>query len=133
MSAREGISVALPLVYSDLDGPYRLNKNLKEVVVQNFKNLVLTSPGERIMLPDFGCGLRQLLFDNIKSNYQSIITGKINTQVERYMPFVILEDITFSTSENNSSLSPNQLSIFITITIMPLNEQATLEINELLA
>ena len=102
-------------------------------MVQNFKNLVLTSPGERIMLPDFGCGLRQLLFDNIKSNYQSIITGKINTQIERYMPFVILEDITFSTSENNSSLSPNQLSIFITITIMPLNEQATLEINELLA
>ena len=48
MSAREGISVALPLVYSDLDGPYRLNKNLKEVVVQNFKNLVLTSPGESI-------------------------------------------------------------------------------------
>ena len=27
------------------------------------KNLVLTSPGERIMLPDFGAGLRRLLFD----------------------------------------------------------------------
>ena len=49
------------------------------------------------------------------------------------MPFVILEDIILSTSENNASLSPNQLSMFITITIMPLNEQATLEINELLA
>ena len=133
MSAREGISVALPLVYSELDGPYRINKNLKEVVVQNFKNLVLTSPGERIMLPDFGCGLRQLLFENMNATRQSAIVGKINTQLERYMPFVILEDISFSTSENNPSLPPNQLSIFITITIMPLNERATLEINELLA
>jgi phage baseplate assembly protein W len=133
MSVREGISVALPLEYDYLDGPYRLNKNLKEVVIQNFKNLVLTSPGERIMLPDFGCGLRQMLFENMDAHHQSTIAGRINAQIEKYMPFVTLEDIVFSTAENNPSLSLNQLSIFITITIMPLNEQATLEINELLA
>jgi len=133
MSAREGISVALPLVYTEADGPYRLNKNLKEVVVQNFKNLVLTSPGERIMLPDFGCGIRKYLFENMNSQHRSEITARINQQIERYMPFITLDDIIFRTSENDRSMSPNQLSVYISFTIMPINEQATLEINDLLA
>jgi uncharacterized protein len=133
MSAREGISVGLPLVYSKLDGPYRLNKNLKEVVVQNFKNLVLTSPGERIMMPDFGCGLRQLLFENMNASVQTEIVGRINTQIEKYMPFIILEDVLFMTSDNTRSMGPNELKVYIKFTIMPLNEQATLEITELLA
>ena len=91
MFAREGISVALPFTYDYLDGPYRLNKNLREVVIQNFKNLVLTSPGERIMLPDFGCGLRQLLFQNNSGDVQSLIAGQVDKQLEKYMPFVNLD------------------------------------------
>ena len=34
----EGISVSLPLTYDNVDGPYELNKNLKDVVKQNLKN-----------------------------------------------------------------------------------------------
>ena len=55
--------VPILIFISKKDGPFKLNKTLGEVVRQNFKNLVLTSPGERIMLPDFGAGLRRLLFD----------------------------------------------------------------------
>ena len=35
----QGISVSLPLRYDNIDGPYELNKNLKDVVKQNLKNL----------------------------------------------------------------------------------------------
>ena len=31
-------------------------------VEQMIRQVLLTSPGERVNLPDFGCGLRQLLF-----------------------------------------------------------------------
>jgi phage baseplate assembly protein W len=31
-------------------------------VAQMIRQLLLTSPGERVNLPEFGCGLRQLLF-----------------------------------------------------------------------
>lgn len=33
-----------------------------EHVNQLIRQLLLTSPGERVCLPDFGCGLRQLVF-----------------------------------------------------------------------
>ena len=40
-----GISVKLPLFVSEFDGPYALNKTLKDTVKQNFKMLLLTIPG----------------------------------------------------------------------------------------
>ena len=48
-----GISPKLPLAVSAPDG-YRLTKTPAEAVKQNFKNLILTSPGERVMIPEFG-------------------------------------------------------------------------------
>ena len=57
MASKQGISVKLPLSYDSEDGPYRLTKNLKENVQQNFKNLMLTNPGDRVMLPNFGAGI----------------------------------------------------------------------------
>ena len=59
MSKLQGISPQLPLVYSHTDGPYQLNKTLKDVVRQNLKMLILTAPGERIMVPEFGVGLHR--------------------------------------------------------------------------
>jgi len=59
-----GISVKLPLS-RDPESGYKLNKTLKQVARQNLKMLVLTAPGERIMIPEFGVGLRNYLFENI--------------------------------------------------------------------
>ena len=59
-----GISVQLPLSLDVNDGAYTLNKDIKQSVKQNFKNLILTAPGERIMDPAFGVGIRNYLFEN---------------------------------------------------------------------
>ena len=87
MSKMEGIAVKLPLSYSNEDGPYTLNKTLGENVKQNFRNLILTVPGERIMLPEFGVGLYQMLFEPMAGKTYQEITTRIYEQTERYMPF----------------------------------------------
>ena len=58
-----GISPKLPLRRDSVDG-YDLIKNYVDMVRQNLKNLVLTNPGERMMDPSFGIGLRTYLFEN---------------------------------------------------------------------
>ncbi len=81
MSNLQGISPKIPLVYDSTDGPYQLNKNLKDTFKQNLKMLVLTSPGERIMAPEFGVGLYRFLFEPIGDDTFSNISQRIKEQV----------------------------------------------------
>ena len=110
---RQGISVALPLSYDQADGPYRLNKNLEDVVKQNLKNLILTNPGERIMLPEYGAGVRRLLFEPLSGATLEKISDAINSSVNAFMSFVEIEKITLLTQDQDDTLSPNSLRIII--------------------
>ena len=49
------------------DGPAVFNSSYttKEQVKSNLINLLLTSPGERLMNPTFGVGIRDLLFEQV--------------------------------------------------------------------
>ena len=58
-----GIGPELPLSRDEKHGVYSLIVSYREEVKQNFKNLLLTSPGERMMNPDFGVGMRRYLFE----------------------------------------------------------------------
>ena len=126
----EGISVSLPLTYDSVDGPYELNKNLRDVVKQNLKNLVLTSPGERVMLPDFGVGARRFLFEPNTGLVFSDLKSKITSQVTKYLPFIQLEDLIVLTSEQDASLSPNSARLILKYNIGVVNEQDTLMITQ---
>ena len=120
MSKLQGISPQLPLVYSHTDGPYQLNKTLKDVVRQNLKMLILTAPGERIMVPEFGVGLHRYLFDQITGNTFSKVSQNISEQVARYIPAVNLEEVIFVTSDEDSTLGLNDVRTVIKYNILPL-------------
>tara|TARA_Y100000004_G_scaffold116018_1_gene130330 strand:+ start:61 stop:498 length:438 start_codon:yes stop_codon:yes gene_type:complete len=89
-----GISPKLPLAVSAPDG-YRLTKTPAEAVKQNFKNLILTSPGERVMIPEFGVGLRRYLFEQQSTVTIREIRGRIQEQVSIYLPYVKINSIKF--------------------------------------
>ena len=59
-----GFDAALPLTKDNDDEFYTLTKTIKENTRQKVKMLMLTAPGERIMLPEYGVGLRRFLFEN---------------------------------------------------------------------
>ena len=128
MSSKHGISVKLPLTYNSFDGPYTLNKKTKEAVRQNFKNLVLTAPGERVMDPQFGVGMRNFLFEQMNDSLFSRISERIRTQVQAYMPFVFVEHITFDSMETKEGIGPNELQVTIQYNILPLDAEDTLSI-----
>ena len=126
-----GISPALPLVIDSKDGAYALNKNLRQTIRQNLKNLILTAKGERVMLPDFGVGLRNFLFENFTPAVLTNISDEIRSQVASYMPFVNVRRITFADSESNpDTIAENELRISIVYDILPLDDTDTLTITE---
>ena len=116
------LSVKLPLERDPSDG-FQMNKSFKDMIRQNFKMLLLTTPGERIMEPDFGVGLKTYLFENFTESTFAQIERAIFRQVRIYMPSVVVEGIYFSGENENS----NVLSLRIEYSVPNLNTKDLLE------
>jgi len=122
-----GFSPKLPLIL-DVDNGYALTKDLKELAKQNFKNLVLTSPGERIMDPEFGVGIRSYLFENNSIQTQGRIDARVRSQVLKYLPYIDIESIEFNNVDVNPNVSENFLGVRILYRIKKLAISDVLEI-----
>ena len=91
--------------------------------------LVLTLPGERIMDPDFGVGIRQYLFEIDDDGIRSAVRTRIISQAAKYLPFVEVVEVSFSSQAQNINLDPNTLFISITYIITPLEFVDKLDIS----
>ena len=89
-----GLAPALPLRTDEVDG-HRLIKTYEDLALQNLKMLILTNPGERMMDPDFGVGLRKYLFEQNDILTYGQIEGKIRNQVLIYLPYIEIYTINF--------------------------------------
>ena len=120
----QGIGPALPLRRDTSFGTFSLITDYTTEVRQNFKNLVLTSPGERIMNTDFGVGIRNFLFENY-ATAKTKIRQRLNSQVRRYMPFIQIQDVLFD-SDQASLADRNILSIKIIFSVPDLNLESSI-------
>jgi len=93
------IGVAFPL---DEVNMFKGTTTVKEQVKSNLINLLLTEQGERVNEPNFGVGLKKLLFE--QSTNIEVLKEKINTQIEFYIPTITLSDVSFTPSEDEYKL-----------------------------
>jgi len=89
----EGLSISLPLRIDPVDGAYGLNKTLTQLAGQNLRMVILTSPGERMMMPEFGVGVRNYLFEQNTASTAAALRERIRQQVSTYVPYVSLLDL----------------------------------------
>ena len=97
------VGVAFPLDDVNLfDG----TQTIKEQVKSNLINVLLTEPGERINIPNFGVGLKNLLFESNVNVAE--LNEKINQQINVYVPEITLLDTVVDTI-------PDEYKLFIKI------------------
>jgi len=123
-----GLSVRLPLARDPDDG-IALTKDFRTLVRQNLTNLLLTIPGERIMIPAFGIGLKQYLFEIDTPALRSEISSKIRTQVARYLPYVSITNLTFKSVVDDLDIDKNFIALTIEYDIIPLNFVDSLDVS----
>lgn len=117
-----GVSVKLPLQVDANDGAYKLNKTIAESVKQNFKMLLLTAEGEKIMDTQFGVGIHRKLFENFSFETNQVLRQQIITKTKKYLPFIKINNITINDAETSQSVvDANELRIVIEYEIEPLN------------
>ena len=114
-----GRSPKLPLGRDPQDG-YALNKTIRQVARQNLKMLVLTSPGERIKLPEFGVGIRHYLFENATEEAFLTLRSRIIEQARIYLPYITINSVNFrqETEEGRGSfIEPSSMTNYLHVVI----------------
>ena len=97
---------------SDNSG-FHMISSLKGNIKQNLKMLILTSPGERVMDPNFGVGAKRYLFEMVGEEVYAQIDSKIREQVSLYLPYVSIQRVQFSRDSNNG----NRINLSVTYSV----------------
>ena len=98
------IGIKLPINRDSVDG-FLMLKTIQETVKQNFKMLILTNPGERVMEPNFGVGLHGLLFSGYHEGVETIIRNRIAEQTAIYLPAVEIVSVDFGQGRDTNTLN----------------------------
>lgn len=102
-----------PTLYTDFRKDLRMSPVSQDItllkdedaVKESIKNLLLTDPGERLMQPFLGAGIRGLLFENITPGTLKLIEEKVTTTIKTYEPRAELIDVTVSSQFDDNKVS----------------------------
>lgn len=98
----------------------------EDSVKESIRNLLMTDRGERLMQPNLGAGLRQLLFENMIPSTFELIKERVKSTLEIYEPRADIIDITVSGSLDEGSVFVNLL-FFINNREQPITLDVILE------
>ena len=117
---KSAVGVRLP--FGSKRSIFTLDYTTRDHAKSKLTNLLLTSPGERINQPNFGVGVKNLLFENnIDLNF---LKNQIQTQVSQFLGNIEITEIQTGSSDD-------QHTIFISITYKSLldNEEDSIQLN----
>jgi phage baseplate assembly protein W len=74
--------------------------------------LLLTEPGERVMLPEFGTGLKKFLFEPNDSSVNDQVKEEIARSISLWEPRIAVQDIYVGSGrDNRSSLNEEENNV----------------------
>jgi hypothetical protein len=79
----------------DIKVAYDLNAIRNSII-----NLFNTAPGERLLLPDYGCNLRRYVFESMSDSTSRLLGRSIKTAIEQWEPRVTVVSISVDSYEN---------------------------------
>jgi phage baseplate assembly protein W len=90
-----------------------------EQAKSNIKNLLLTKKGERVMQPNFGSGLQELLFDFNDDLLSAKIEETITTALENWLPYIVVQQINVNQSNDNKDRNTVGITISFNVRNSP--------------
>ena len=72
----------------------------EEQSITNFRNLLMTHKGERIMQPNFGISIRKYIFEQSTSELEEFLTDEIRDSVSYWLPYIKIRRIQVSRDVN---------------------------------
>ncbi len=114
-----GLGVGYPFTFSN--GQLQAARD-DALVEQSIIQILSTSKGERLMLPDFGCGINDMVFETNSDTVAHQFEYQIRDALGKYEPRIEVLSITVEPQP----LQPNCLNIGISYNIKDINSSQNL-------
>ena len=104
--------LSMSFKFNPLSGDLITLKN-ENAIARAVRNIVLTTPGEKLFDPDFGSSVSEILFENVDDITAVSIRDEIRSSLSNYEPRVELIDV-----EVDPNFDENQFDVLITYRII---------------
>ena len=105
---RVAIGITLP-IQRGATGFFNQSFQTKDQVKSNIKNLILTKKGERLMQPDFGTNLYEVLFNPNTDELEQRIQNSIEDAIAFWMPYINVVEI--FVDQKNTDIDSNIFAV----------------------
>jgi phage baseplate assembly protein W len=83
------------------------------------RQLLLTSPGERVNLPQFGCGLRALVFAPSSDALTATVKLRVIQGLDQWLAGIVnFVDVVVASNQGQAVLEPGTIAVTITYTLV---------------
>lgn len=108
-----GLTVPLQISTGSV-GYFRVTQDEFEAIKQNLHSLLITNWGERVVHYNFGCNLREFVFEPQKSeDLKLAIADRINAQVALWMPYIALDKLNILFAADNGKIPENGIGVLM--------------------
>ena len=109
------VGIGFPLGFN-VDGRlFNQTKTVLEQAKSNLRNLLLTTPGERVGQPEFGCNLIDVLFDQNIVEISDKVDEIIREAVSKQLSYILINNIFVGSSVDDSNQLNIQLEFSVTL------------------
>jgi len=121
LQPRKAVGVSLPFSSKAV---FNSTYTTKDALKSNIVNYFLTEKGERFFNPDFGAGLRAILFDQMTEEKGEEIKHRIASGIAEWFPNVVVNKVKVGNSPDT-----NTTTIYLNYSVAQTNIQDELVIN----
>lgn len=115
--ASTGVELLVPFQVDPATGGMAVQPNYNAIIAQHLLSILMTAPGERVMMPTYGFGAEAKVFEPLYVRTPSILQPDIVQQLQAYEPDVQIQSVVVEPDPNY----PNVLDITISYSVIPSN------------
>ena len=101
-----------------------------EQAKSNLKNLLLTRKGERMLQPNFGSGIHELLFEQATDNLEERLQENITDSVNFWLPYIDIDEIEVNMTDDMKDMNKAEMSIQFSVAGQPETQEVTFTVGE---
>jgi len=123
LDLQKNIAIGVSLPFNG-PGVFNSTYTTKDQIKSNLINLLLTSVGERVMNPTFGCELKKFIFEGITDLNLDILEQSLKRSISIFIPEITVTDIEFN-PDQDSNIVDLTINYYLNISETP--DQVTVQ------